>query len=132
MVHADITEKERFVSKWVKSHIEDGEKMLNKPVLFTEFGLSNKANGFDHAHRLLFYKSIYDTIYESAKRNGAGSGAFIWQLMVEGMEIFHDSFAFVPESIPSLHSLLKEQSCRLATLRYGSDLVKQFSKNVCE
>ncbi|KAJ4821204.1 hypothetical protein LUZ62_033770 [Rhynchospora pubera] len=132
LVLADITEKENFVSKWVKSHIEDGDNILKKPVLFTEFGLSSNANGFDHSHRLLFYKSIFDTIYESAKKNGAGSGAFVWQLIVEGMEVFHDSFAFIPESIPSLHSLLKEQSCRLATLRYGSNLGRQIFKNVCE
>jgi mannan endo-1,4-beta-mannosidase len=131
-LHADITDKERFVSKWVKSHIEDGEKILKKPVLFTEFGLSNEARGYDHSHRLIFYKSIFDIIYESARKNGAGSGAFVWQLMVEGMEAYHDSFAFIPENIPLLHSLLKEQSCRLAGLRYGSNLVKQTFKNICE
>ncbi|KAJ3670986.1 hypothetical protein LUZ60_008412 [Juncus effusus] len=132
MEHADLSEKENFVTKWVKSHIEDGDKILHKPVLFTEFGLSSQANGFDNSHRLLFYKAIFDAVYESAKKNGSGAGAFIWQLLVDNMEIFVDNFAIVPEKIPSIYSLLKEQSCRLAGLRYKHGLFEKLFRNACD
>ena len=117
--HATVDEKLKFVKRWVASHIEDGDKELGKPVLTTEFGLSHRAKGFDHSHRDVFYKAVYDIVYRSAVRAGAGAGAFVWQLAVEDMEEFHDDFSVVPSEHPSLHRLIKSQSCRLAKLRRG-------------
>ncbi|CAD5164860.1 unnamed protein product [Musa acuminata subsp. malaccensis] len=130
LMDANLTEKTDYVSKWVTSHIEDGEKELNKPVLFTEFGLSDKNKNFDHSHRATFYKSIYDTIYESALRNGAGAGTFIWHFLVGGMEKYTDDFGIIPGETPSIDRLIKEQSCRLITLQHGKDLPER-SSTVC-
>lgn len=131
-MNADLNEKINYISKWVISHIEDGDKELKKPVLFTEFGLSNKNKDFDHSHRDVLYKSIYDIIYDSAKKNGAGAGALAWQFMAEDMEEYNDEFGIVPHARPSMYVLIKEQSCRLAALRYGPDSMKSKPGNICE
>ena len=131
MIDSDLDEKVKYISKWMTSHIEDGDRELKKPVVFSEFGLSNKNKKFDHSHRDIFYKSIYDLIYKSARRNGAGAGAFIWQLFVEGMEEYNDDFGFVPAERPSLFRLLKKQSCRLSRVRYEKEWAKRGSKYTC-
>lgn len=128
---ATLDEKIKYISKWVTSHIEDGERELNKPVLFTEFGLSKKNKNFDYSHRELFYKSVFDIVYESAKQNGAGAGALIWQLLVEGMEDYNDDFGFVPGERTSVDKLIKQQSCRLAALRHGDDPTRRAAKKIC-
>ncbi|WOL02060.1 hypothetical protein Cni_G10779 [Canna indica] len=117
LLEANFDEKKEYISKWVASHIEDGDKELHKPVMFTEFGLSKKPKTFEHFQRVTFYKSIYDQIYESARKNGAGAGALIWQLLVPGMEEYGDDFMIIPGESPSIDSLIKEQSCRLMALQ---------------
>lgn len=37
---ADLEAKSHFLAQWVDSHISDGDDILKKPVLFTEFGSS--------------------------------------------------------------------------------------------
>lgn len=107
----------KYLSKWVRSHIEDGDKELMKPVMFTEFGLSNLNKDFEPSQREKYYRTIYDLIYKSAKKGGAGAGAFIWQFLVEGMEEYNDDFGMIPWENPSIYSLLVRQSCRLARLQ---------------
>ncbi|XP_073008098.1 mannan endo-1,4-beta-mannosidase 2-like [Typha latifolia] len=132
LVNAELNEKIKYISKWVISHIEDGDTELKKPVLFTEFGLSNRNKDFDHSHRDMFYKSVFDIIYDSAKKNGAGAGAFVWQFMVDGMEEYNDDFGIIPDQRPSMYRLIKDQSCRLAVLRHGQDTVKRNFNKICD
>ncbi|KAL5864875.1 hypothetical protein ACOSQ3_002389 [Xanthoceras sorbifolium] len=106
----------KFVSKWMLSHIEDGDIELRKPVMFTEFGLSNLNKDFEHSQRDRFYKTILDIIYKSAKRNKSGAGALVWQYFVEGMEEYNDDFGIVPWERTSTYRLIVEQSCRLAKI----------------
>ncbi|KAG0455144.1 hypothetical protein HPP92_024436 [Vanilla planifolia] len=115
----DQEEKKRFVSRWVASHIEDGQRELNKPVLFTEFGFSSKNKNFSESHMIEFYKHIFDIIYKSAVKKGAGAGSFIWQLVEGGMNDFRDEFDIDVRKRPLLLGLLKEQSCRLAKISNG-------------
>ncbi|KAJ1285366.1 hypothetical protein BS78_03G274000 [Paspalum vaginatum] len=129
--HATVDEKLKFVKQWVASHVEDGDKELGKPVLTTEFGLSQRAKGFQYSQRDVFYKAIYDAVYRSAVRGGAGAGAFVWQLAVEGMEEYHDDFSVVPSEHPSLDKLIKAQSCRLAKLRRGVGEEAKRTLSVC-
>lgn len=130
LLEAEIEEKTEYIRRWVTSHMEDGEKELKKPVMFTEFGLSNKSKGFDPSHRDSFYKSIFDMIHESARRNGAGSGTLIWQYLVRGMEEYNDDFGIVPGERPSLDKVVREQSRCLAELNYGLDLGRRGAKDV--
>uniref|UniRef100_A0A1J3DAU6 mannan endo-1,4-beta-mannosidase n=1 Tax=Noccaea caerulescens TaxID=107243 RepID=A0A1J3DAU6_NOCCA len=106
-------EKLEFVVKWMQSHIEDGMKELNKPVLFTEFGLSNLNKDFELSQRERFYRVVFDVVYKSAKRNKSGAGTLVWQLFMEGMEGFHDEFGIVPHKDDTMYRLMIEQSCRL-------------------
>ncbi|XP_062106011.1 mannan endo-1,4-beta-mannosidase 2-like [Humulus lupulus] len=107
-------DKLKYLSKWMLSHIEDGNKELKKPVVFSEFGLSNLNKDFEPAQRDRFYKVIYDIIYKSAKKGGSGAGALIWQYLVDGMEEYNDDFGMVPWEVPSLYALVVRQSCRLS------------------
>lgn len=118
---AELEEKIRNTERWVKSHIEDGDKELKKPVLFSEFGLSNENKKFEYSHREVFYKSIYDLIWKSARKGGSGAGALVWQLFIENMEESNDDFGFVPSERPSLFRLMKMQSCRLARITHGKN-----------
>ncbi|GLU06428.1 hypothetical protein SLE2022_234650 [Rubroshorea leprosula] len=113
----EYEDKLKFVSKWMFSHIEDGDKELKRPVMFTEFGLSDQNKDFQLSQRDRLYQTILDIMYKSAKKNCAGAGAFIWQFLVEGMEEHVDEFAIVPWGRPSIHKMMIEQSCRLARIK---------------
>lgn len=127
----EIEDQLKFVSKWVRSHIDDGDRELKKPVLFAEFGLSNTNKDFQPSHRDIFYKAIYNVIYKSAKKNRSGAGALAWQFMVGGMEDYNDDNGIVPWERPSIYEVITEQSCRLAALRHKQDKLKGRWKDVC-
>ncbi|KAL5221801.1 hypothetical protein ABZP36_026514 [Zizania latifolia] len=131
LLHANLDEKVKFAKRWITSHVEDGDKELDKPVLVSEFGLSHLVEGFDESHRDALYKAVYDIVRDSARRGGAGAGAFVWQLAAEFMEEYHDGFAIVPSERPSMQRLITEQSCRLAALRNGNSEANRVLKTVC-
>ncbi|PIA35283.1 hypothetical protein AQUCO_03600154v1 [Aquilegia coerulea] len=120
-----------YTKKWVTSHIEDGDKILKKPVLFAEIGLSYNNKDFEPSQREVFYKAIYDIIYKSAKRHRAGAGAFIWQFMVGGMQEYNDDFGIVPWERPSTFRLITEQSCRLAAVQQGQGQLNKMANELC-
>lgn len=113
---ASLQDKVNYLSSWVDSHVNDSQNILKKPVLFLEFGsnLHVKKNGTYERDVLL--KVVYDKIYESAKKGQAGAGALLWQLMVGGMEKYHDEFSLVAWDHPSTYKLVVQQSCRLLRL----------------
>ncbi|XP_039121681.1 mannan endo-1,4-beta-mannosidase 2-like [Dioscorea cayenensis subsp. rotundata] len=128
---SELDNQLRYIFKWVNSHIEDGEKILKKPVLLTEFGLSCNSKDFHNTQRDKLYKTIFDIVYKSAQENGAGAGALVWQLMVKGMDTYVDDYGFIPRKRSSLFKLLKEQSCRMAVLHHGEDWARKTSKGEC-
>ncbi|KAL1821655.1 hypothetical protein ACET3Z_016524 [Daucus carota] len=127
----DLEYKLNFVSRWMHSHIEDGDKELKKPVMFTEFGLSSQNKGFNPAQRDRFYKIVFDLIYESAKKKGSGAGSFAWQFFVGGMEEYNDEFGIVPWERRSTYKLITEQSCRLARIGGALPWQSEYLKKVC-
>lgn len=105
----------KYLSKWVESHVSDGDNTLKKPILFTEVGSAvHKTRGV--SEREVFLKTVYDRIYESSKKGQAGAGALIWQLLVEEIGRYGDQFSFVAWHHPSTFNLIREQSCRLRNL----------------
>ncbi|CAK9171085.1 unnamed protein product [Ilex paraguariensis] len=113
----ELEDKLKFVSKWMTSHIEDGDKELKKPVMFTEFGLSNQNRDFEPSQRDRFYKTVFDIIYKSARNEKSGAGSFAWQFLVGGMEEYNDDFGIVPWERRSTYQLITQQSCRLAKIQ---------------
>lgn len=105
--------KVNFLSHWVDSHISEAEKILKKPVLFTEVGFPSSTQKEGLHDRNIYLKIVYDKIYESAKKRKAGAGALVWQLLVEGMERYGDKFSFIAWKHPSTYKLIVQQSCRL-------------------
>lgn len=117
---ASMEEKVKYLSVWVDSHLNDSEYVLRKPVLFTEVGYLQHAEANSTVDGDTLLQVVYDKLYDSAKKLQAGSGALIWQLMVEGMQMYHDDFSMVARDRPSTYKLMKEQSCRLQSL-YGKE-----------
>jgi mannan endo-1,4-beta-mannosidase len=117
---ASMEEKVKYLSVWVDSHLNDSEYVLRKPVLFTEVGYLQHAEANSTVDGDILLKVVYDKLYDSAKKLQAGSGALIWQLMVEGTQMYHDDFSMVARDRPSTYKLMKEQSCRLQSL-YGKE-----------
>ncbi|XP_039068851.1 mannan endo-1,4-beta-mannosidase 2-like isoform X1 [Hibiscus syriacus] len=115
--HLGFKEKLNYVSKWMRSHIEDCDKELKKPVMFTEYGLSDQNRDYQPTQRELFYRTILDIIYKSAKKKGSGAGALVWQYFVEGMAEYSDDFGIVPWEFPRIYKLTVEQSCKLARIQ---------------
>lgn len=106
-------EKVKFEEQWVSSHIADASEVLQKPVLFSEFGVSDQARRFETKQIVDILDTVYSKIYESAEGSGAGAGALVWQFLVEGAERFRDEFALIPWQEPLLYKVIMEQSCKL-------------------
>ncbi|PON34043.1 1,4-alpha-glucan-branching enzyme [Parasponia andersonii] len=118
--HGDLEAKANFLSHWVDSHIRDSDYVLKKPVLFTEFGSSLRLNKKAEDRNLLL-KTVFDRIYESAKKREAGAGALIWQLLVEGADEYADQFSLVAWDHPSIYKLITRQSCRLRRILFSAN-----------
>ncbi|KAK9726136.1 hypothetical protein RND81_05G192700 [Saponaria officinalis] len=116
MPHANNTEKMNFISKWTDSHISDAENTLKKPVLFTEVGCPSDVKNQGVYDRNALFTTVYDKIFESAKKGQAGAGAMIWQLMVEDMDEYGDRFSLVAWNEPTIYNLILKQSCRLRSI----------------
>ncbi|XP_042007390.1 mannan endo-1,4-beta-mannosidase 2-like [Salvia splendens] len=127
----DFEYKLRFVSKWMISHIEDGDKELKKPVMFTEFGLSTENPDFTPAQRERFYKVILDIMYKSAGKNKSGAGSLVWQFLVEGMEYSNDDFGIIPWKRQSTYQLFAEHSCRLARIQGALSTQLYYLRKLC-
>ncbi|KAI4385025.1 hypothetical protein MLD38_003097 [Melastoma candidum] len=126
----EFEEELEYVKKWVESHIDDGDNVLKKPVMFTEFGYSNLNPDYDPNKRDRFFEAVLDTIYSSSEKSGAGAGSFVWQFLVDGMEEYNDDFGIVPWGRPATHRIITGHSCRLAELQ-GSNWGKGDLKDLC-
>lgn len=101
----------------MKAHTEDAQKLLRMPVLFTEFGLSDRKPGFSEDKQEAFYSVVYDQVYESAQKNqGAAAGALQWQLLPAEMSDWDDGYAIEPTSSSSICTMILLQSERLKSL----------------
>lgn len=129
--YADLEAKTHYLSQWADSHISDGDEVLKKPVLFTEVGSLVHGNNQGLADEDILLKTMYDKIYESAKKRQAGAGALIWQLLVEGVEEYGDKFSFVAWDNPSSYKLILKQSCRLQSISSRSSWNRKLSKDLC-
>ncbi|KAK4390704.1 Mannan endo-1,4-beta-mannosidase 7 [Sesamum angolense] len=106
-----------FLNDWLNSHIQDVQTVLQKPLLFAEFGKSCKDAGYDTYKRDELFNTVYSAIYSSARGGGVAAGGLFWQLLTEGMDNFRDGYEIVFSESPSTASLIAEQSQKLNKIR---------------
>lgn len=104
----------QFTKSWMEAHIEDAEKYLGMPVLFTEFGVSAKDPGYNSSFRDTLFNTVYKTLLNSTKKGGSGAGSLFWQLFPEGTDYMDDGYAIILPKSPSTTNIISLQSTRLA------------------
>ncbi|KAF7844873.1 mannan endo-1,4-beta-mannosidase 4-like [Senna tora] len=113
---ADEAGQSAFVEKWVQAHIEDADKVLQKPILLSEFGKSSRSSGYSVDKRDNYYQTLYDFIYNSAKSGGSCAGGLFWQLMCQGMDGFRDGYEVIFEEGQSTVGVIEQQSHKMTSL----------------
>ncbi|XP_057976497.1 mannan endo-1,4-beta-mannosidase 7 [Malania oleifera] len=106
-----------FLNNWLKTHIEDAQNILRKPLLLTEFGKSLKDPGFSTYQRDMLFNTVYYNIYFSARRGGAAAGGLFWQLLTEGMDSFRDGYEIILSENPSTANMIAQESHKLYEIR---------------
>ena len=114
--HPDSKARLDFGRTWMQSHIDDSDKVLGMPVVFGEFGVSRKHEGFSFAFRDTFINMVHQTLLRSTNRGGSGAGSLLWQLFTEGTENMDDGYAVILPKAPSVSHMLALQSKRLKSL----------------
>ncbi|GLT41725.1 hypothetical protein SLA2020_157680 [Shorea laevis] len=104
----------QFTKSWMEAHIEDAERYLKMPVLFSEFGVSTKDPGYNSSFRDALISTVYKTLLNSTKRGGSGAGSLLWQLFPEGTDYMDDGYAVVLSKSPSTSNIISLHSTRLA------------------
>ncbi|OVA11611.1 Glycoside hydrolase [Macleaya cordata] len=105
-----------FMQRWMTSHWTDSTQILKKPLVFAEFGKSNKYQGYTLSGRNVYLNTVYRNIYNFARTGGTIGGGLIWQLVAEGMESFYDGYEIVLSQNPSTAGLIAGQSYKMAAL----------------
>ncbi|XWS13037.1 hypothetical protein CRYUN_Cryun36dG0002800 [Craigia yunnanensis] len=104
----------QFTTSWMEAHIEDAEKYLGMPVIFSEFGVSAKDPGYNSSFRDALISTVYKTLLNSTKKGGSGAGSLLWQLFPDGTDYMDDGYAIVLAKSPSTTNLISLHSTRLA------------------
>ncbi|KAJ0781742.1 putative mannan endo-1,4-beta-mannosidase [Helianthus annuus] len=102
-----------FTKSWMQSHIDDAEKYLGMPVIFSEFGVSAKDPGFNTSFRDSLISTVYNTLLDSARKGGSGSGSLVWQVFPDGTEYMDDGYAIILSKSPSTTKIISRHSTRL-------------------
>ncbi|OMO53842.1 Glycoside hydrolase, family 5 [Corchorus capsularis] len=104
----------QFTTSWMQAHIEDAEKYLGMPVIFSEFGVSTKDPGYNSTFRDTLIGTVYKTILNSTKKGGSGAGSLLWQVFPDGTDYMDDGYAIVLPKSPSTSNIISLHSTRLA------------------
>ncbi|KAD3338134.1 hypothetical protein E3N88_33655 [Mikania micrantha] len=102
-----------FTKSWMQSHIDDAEKYLGMPVIFSEFGVSAKDPGYNTSCRDNLISTVYSTLLDSARKGGSGSGSLVWQVFPDGTEYMDDGYAIILSKSPSTSNIISRHSTRL-------------------
>ncbi|XP_057807184.1 mannan endo-1,4-beta-mannosidase 4-like isoform X2 [Salvia miltiorrhiza] len=114
---ADEQAQAEFVRKWMRSHVDDSQTAVGKPLVVAEFGKSSKSANFSVGSRDGYFWGIYNDVYKCAAGGGPCGGALFWQLMASGMESWSDGYEVVLQNSPSTAALISQQSRRISSLR---------------
>ncbi|KAI3978665.1 hypothetical protein MKX01_015840 [Papaver californicum] len=105
-----------FAQRWMATHWIDSKTILRKPLVFSEFGKSNKDQGYTINGRNLFLNTIYKSIYNFAINGGSVGGGLVWQIVAAGMDTYYDGYEIVLSQNPSTAGLIAGQSLKMAVL----------------
>ncbi|KAF7818058.1 mannan endo-1,4-beta-mannosidase 4-like [Senna tora] len=114
--NSDEAAQSAFVDKWVQSHIEDSNNVLQKPIIISEFGKSSKSEGYSGEKRDRYFEKLYNVIYKSASSGGACRGGLFWQLLAQGLDGLRDGYEVIFVESPSTTHLIAQQSHKLSTI----------------
>lgn len=117
MVNQSADAQLSFLTNWLRIHIEDAQKVLHKPILFTEYGRSSQQAGFEVQQRDLLFDTVYSAIYSSASGGGAAAGGLFWHMLKEGMDSLRDGYEIILSESPSTASIITQQSQKLSKIR---------------
>ncbi|PON93416.1 1,4-alpha-glucan-branching enzyme [Trema orientale] len=99
-----------FLKNWLNDHISDAQNVVQKPLLFAEFGKSGN-------QRDELFNTVYTAIYSSARGGGAAVGGLFWQLLSQGMDSFRDGYEVVLSESSSTATLIAQESQKLNHIR---------------
>ncbi|OVA04200.1 Glycoside hydrolase [Macleaya cordata] len=105
-----------FLQRWMSSHWTDSMTILKKPLVFAEFGKSNKDQGYTLSGRNSYMNTIYNNIYNFASSGGTMGGGLVWQIVAEGMESYYDGYEIILSQNPSTTRLIAGQSHKMTAL----------------
>lgn len=117
-----------FLNGWVRDHIQDAQNVLQKPVLFAEFGRSLKESGYNTNQRDQIFDTVYSAIYSSARGGGAAFGGLFWQLLVEGMDSYRDGYEVILSESSSTVTLIAQESQKLGHIRRMYEKLRNIEK----
>ncbi|MCD7458293.1 Mannan endo-1,4-beta-mannosidase 7 [Datura stramonium] len=117
-----------FLTNWLRVHIVDAQSILKKPLIFAEFGKTNKVPGFIPEQRDLVFNTVYSSIYWSASGGGAAAGGLFWQLLAEGMDSYRDGYEIIFSESASVSNIILQQSKRLNKIRKMYARLKNLEK----
>ncbi|XP_020231411.1 mannan endo-1,4-beta-mannosidase 7 [Cajanus cajan] len=107
-----------FLDRWLNDHIQDAKNTIQKPVLFSEFGVSTtNISTNDSTLRDQFFNMVYSAIYSSASDGGAAVGGLFWQLLGQGMDSFRDGYEVSLDESSSTATLIAQESQKLNRIR---------------
>ncbi|RZR78505.1 hypothetical protein BHM03_00003900 [Ensete ventricosum] len=108
-----------FAQRWMWSHWDDATKILKKPLVLAEFGMSKKDPGYSENLRDVYINAICTDIYNLARSGGGSlSGGLVWQVMADGMDSYYDGYEIVLSQDPSTDAVLMRQSRAMSVLAH--------------
>lgn len=110
-------DKRAFMASWIKTHINDAKYRLRKPVLFAEFGRSDRAPGYTLRTRMNDMTDMYNAVYASASTGGPAAGTLVWQFLPSALKYSNqDGYGIVLSENPALATIISKQSYRMSRL----------------
>ncbi|KAK6939480.1 Glycoside hydrolase, family 5 [Dillenia turbinata] len=106
-----------FLNTWINTHIQDAQNILQKPVIFAEFGKTYKDSGYSTYKRDQIFNAVYSAVYASASSGGAAASGLFWQLLTQGIDNLRDGYEIIFNESPSTDSIIAEQSQKLNKVR---------------
>ncbi|CAI7837430.1 unnamed protein product [Closterium sp. NIES-53] len=89
------SDKLAYFKNFVKGHLEDGDGVLNMPVLIGEFGPESikKLPDGSMARRNEVYSTLYQMVLDSVKKGGSAGATMFWQIMADDLRSWDDGIA---------------------------------------